>query len=231
MKDLGKTIARHRKEHRLKQSQLAEKLTWYDIFVKPNTVSAWESGISQPSSKQLLAICEILNIYDIYSEFIGTNPDNPFRNLNEEGVNKALDYTRLLEKSGDYRMGEVIPINVIRERKVYYTAVSAGNGSFLDGEDYEMYSSADIPEKTDFGVHVSGDSMEPRFHDGDLIWIEQAEQLEDGEIGIFYFDGSSYVKKLQNNRKGAYLVSLNKAYEPIPITESSSFKIFGRVLS
>ena len=129
MKDLGKTIARHRKEHRLKQSQLAEKLTWYDIFVKPNTVSAWESGISQPSSKQLLAICEILNIYDIYSEFIGTNPDNPFRNLNEEGVNKALDYTRLLEKSGDYRMGEVIPINVIRERKVYYTAVSAGNGS------------------------------------------------------------------------------------------------------
>lgn len=231
MKDLGKTIARHRKEHRLKQSQLAEKLTWYDIFVKPNTVSAWESGISQPSSKQLLAICEILNIYDIYSEFIGTNPDNPFRNLNEEGVNKALDYTRLLEKSGDYRMGEVIPINVIRERKVYYTAVSAGNGSFLDGEDYEMYSSAGIPEKADFGVHVSGDSMEPRFHDGDLIWIEQAEQLEDGEIGIFYFDGSSYVKKLQNNRKGAYLVSLNKAYEPIPITESSSFKIFGRVLS
>lgn len=231
MKDLGKTIARHRKEHRLKQSQLAEKLTWYDIFVKPNTVSAWESGISQPSSKQLLAICEILNIYDIYSEFIGTNPDNPFRNLNEEGVNKALDYTRLLEKSGDYRMGEVIPINVIRERKVYYEAVSAGNGSFLDSEDYEMYSSADIPEKADFGVYVSGDSMEPRYHNRELIWIEQTEWLEDGEIGIFYFDGNAYVKKFQNNRRGAYLVSLNKAYSPMPITESSSFKIFGRVLS
>ena len=170
-------------------------------------------------------------IYDIYTEFIGTNPDNPFRNLNKEGVDKVIEYTRLLEKSDDYRMAEIIPLHVIRERKVYYTAVSAGNGSFLDGEDYEMYSSADIPEKADFGVHVSGDSMEPRFHDGDLIWIEQAEQLEDGEIGIFYFDGSSYVKKLQNNRKGAYLVSLNKAYEPIPITESSSFKIFGRVLS
>ena len=170
-------------------------------------------------------------IYDIYTEFIGTNPDNPFRNLNKEGVDKVIEYTRLLEKSDDYRMAEIIPLHVIRERKVYYTAVSVGNGSFLYGKDYEMYSSADIPEKADFGVHVSGDSMEPRFHDGDLIWIEQAEQLEDGEIGIFYFDGSSYVKKLQNNRKGAYLVSLNKAYEPIPITENSSFKIFGRVLS
>ncbi len=57
MKDLEKTITKHRQEHRLKQSQLAEKLTWYDIFVKPNTVSAWESGILLPSSRQLLAIC------------------------------------------------------------------------------------------------------------------------------------------------------------------------------
>ena len=53
-------------------------------------------------------------IYDIYTELIGTNPDNPFRNLNKEGVDKVMEYTRLLEKSGDYRMGEVIPINVIR---------------------------------------------------------------------------------------------------------------------
>ena len=70
-----------------------------------------------------------------------------------------MEYTRLLEKSGDYKMAEIIPLHVIRERRVYYAAVSAGNGSFLDGEDYEMYSSADIPEKTDFGVLISGDSM------------------------------------------------------------------------
>ena len=134
MKDLGKTIAKHRKEHKLKQSQLADRLTSYDIFVKPNTVSAWESGLSLPSSKQLLAICEILNIYDIYTEFIGTNPDNPFRNLNKDGINKVMEYTSLLEKSGDYKASDIIPIHVIRRRKVYYAAVSAGNGSFLDGD-------------------------------------------------------------------------------------------------
>ena len=106
-----------------------------------------------------------------------------------------------------------------------------GTGSFLDGEDYEMYSSPDIPEESTFGVHVSGDSMEPRYHDRDLIWVEQTEQLEDGEIGIFYLDGNAYVKKFQNNRKGTYLISLNKKYAPIPVTENSSFKIFGRVLS
>ena len=231
MNDLGKTIAKHRKEHKIKQSELALKLEYYDIFVKPNTVSAWESGLSIPNSKQLLAICEILNIYDIYTEFVNPNPINPFRNLNETGVAKVMDYIHLLEKSGEYKTADIIPIHILRERKVFYTTVSAGTGSFLDGEDYEMYKSPDIPEEASFGVYVSGDSMEPRYHNEELIWIEQTEQLEDGEIGIFYLDGNAYVKKFQNNENGTYLVSLNKKYDPIPVTENNSFKIFGRVLS
>ena len=231
MNDLGKTIAKHRKEHKIKQSELALKLEYYDIFVKPNTVSAWESGLSIPNSKQLLAICEILNIYDIYTEFVSPNPINPFRNLNETGVAKVMDYIHLLEKSGEYKTADIIPIHILRERKVFYTTVSAGTGSFLDGEDYEIYTSPDIPKEASFGVYVSGDSMEPRYHNEELIWIEQTEQLEDGEIGIFYLDGNAYVKKFQNNENGTYLVSLNKKYNPIPVTENNSFKIFGRVLS
>lgn len=231
MNDLGKTIAKHRKEHKIKQSELALKLEYYDIFVKPNTVSAWESGLSIPNSKQLLAICEILNIYDIYTEFVSPNPINPFRNLNETGVAKVMDYIHLLEKSGEYKIADIIPIHILRERKVFYTTVSAGTGSFSDGEDYEIYTSPDIPEEASFGVYVSGDSMEPRYHNEELIWIEQTEQLEDGEIGIFYLDGNAYVKKFQNNENGTYLVSLNKKYNPIPVTENNSFKIFGRVLS
>lgn len=231
MNDLGKTIAKHRKEHKIKQSELALKLEYYDIYVKPNTVSAWESGLSIPNSKQLLAICEILNIYDIYTEFVNPNPINPFRNLNEIGIAKVMDYIHLLEKSGEYKTADIIPIHILRERKVFYTTVSAGTGSFLDGEDYEMYTSPDIPEEASFGVYVSGDSMEPCYHNEELIWIEQTEQLEDGEIGIFYLDGNAYVKKFQNNENGTYLVSLNKKYNPIPVTENNSFKIFGRVLS
>lgn len=231
MKDLGKIIARNRKAHKMKQGDLAKELESYDIYVKQNSISAWESGISQPSAKQLLAICEILNIYDVYTEFIGKNPMNPLRNLNEEGISKVMDYIQLLERTGDYRLAEIIPLNVVRERKVFYTTVSAGTGSFLDGEDFDMYSSPDIPKEATFGVHISGDSMEPRYHDSELVWIEQTEQLEDGEIGIFYLDGNAYIKKFQNNKKGTYLISLNKKYDPIPITEDSSFKIFGRVLS
>ena len=231
MKDLGKIIAKNRKANKMKQAQLAKELESYDIFVKQNTISAWESGMTQPSARQLLAICQILDIYDVYTEFIGKNPINPFRNLNEDGIQKAMDYIQLLEKSGDYKIAEITPFHVIRERKVFYTTVSAGTGSFLDGEDYEMYSSPDIPEAATFGVYINGDSMEPRYHNEELVWIEQTQQLDDGEIGIFYLDGDAYIKKFQNNKKGTYLISLNKKYDPIPITEDSSFKIFGRVLS
>lgn len=231
MNDLGKTIAKYRKKQKLNQSQLAKELEDYNIFVKQNTVSAWESGQTQPNARQLLAVCEILGIYDIYTDFIGKNPLNPFRNLNEEGISKVMDYISLLERTGDYRLAEIIPLHIVRERKVFYTTVSAGTGSFLDGEDYKLYASPDIPENAAFGVHVSGDSMEPRYHDKDLVWIEQTEILADGEIGIFYLDGNAYIKKFQNNKKGTYLISLNKKYDPIPITENSSFKIFGRVLS
>ena len=118
MNDLGKTIAKHRKEHGLNQSQLAKELIDYNVHVKQNTVSAWESGITQPSARQLLAICEILDIYDVYTEFIGKNPINPFRNLNEEGMQKVMDYIHLLEKSGDYKRAEIIPLHLIREKTV-----------------------------------------------------------------------------------------------------------------
>ena len=225
MKDLGKTIAKYRKEHKKNQSDIAKMLENYDIYVKQNTISAWESGTSQPSARQLLALCEILEIYDVYTDFIGKNPLNPLRNLNEEGINKVMDL-----RLGDYRLADIIPLHVLRERKVFYTTVSAGTGSFLDGEDYKMVSSPDIPAEATFGVHISGDSMEPLYLDGQIIWIHKQETLEEGEIGVFFLDGDAYVKKYHQSDSGIQLISLNKKYAPIQVTSGSTLKTFGKVV-
>lgn len=71
-------------------------------------------------ARQFLALCEILEIYDIYTEFVGQSPLNPFRNLNENGMNKVLEYISDLESTGNYKPAEIIPIHVIREKK-YFT--------------------------------------------------------------------------------------------------------------
>ena len=183
-----------------------------------------------PSAEALLATCEILGISDIYTEFIGANPLDPFKDLNEEGRQKVLDYAELLVKSGDYNK----PTNIIefkpRTMKVALTRASAGTGNFLDEENFdEMEVLEPVPEKADFGVYIDGDSMEPRFHNEELVWIEQTEALESGDIGLFFLDGLTYIKKYVVNNAGTFLVSLNAKYKPLEVGEFSTFKIFGKL--
>lgn len=55
--DIGKFIARCRKEQKLTQAQLAEKLNITD-----RAVSKWETGKCMPDSSIMLQLCEILGI-------------------------------------------------------------------------------------------------------------------------------------------------------------------------
>ena len=230
MKKIGEVISEHRKNKKMSQIELSEKLAVKNIEVSNAAISAWEKGNSMPSAEALLATCEILEINDIYEEFIGENPMNPVRELNEEGKKKVLDYIELLVKSGEYKK----PTNIIefkpRTMKIALTRASAGTGNFLDEENFdEMEVMEPVPESADFGVHVAGDSMEPRFHDGELVWIEQTELLETGDIGLFFLDGLTYIKKYVVNNAGTFLVSLNAKYKPLEVGEFSTFKIFGKL--
>ena len=231
MKDIGKTLATHRKNNHLSQLDISVKLQPYGINVKNAAVSAWEKNASTPTATQLLALCEILGISDIYTEFIGENPHDPFKGLNEEGIKKALDYIDLLNKSGVYvkPAAEIIPFRP-RVMKVALMPTSAGTGNFLDDENFEEREIYDnVPKRADFGVYLDGDSMEPRFHDEELVWIEKTDYLEDGDIGLFYLDGMTFFKKFSRKKIGTFLVSLNAKYKPIPVKEDSVFKIFGKL--
>lgn len=230
MKKIGEVISEHRKNKKLSQVELSEKLSEKKIEVSNAAISAWEKGNSMPSAEALLATCEILGISDIYTEFIGANPLDPFKDLNEEGRQKVLDYAELLVKSGEYKK----PTNIIefkpRTMKVALTRASAGTGNFLDEENFdEMEVLEPVPEKADFGVYIDGDSMEPRFHNEELVWIEQTEALESGDIGLFFLDGLTYIKKYVVNNAGTFLVSLNAKYKPLEVGEFSTFKIFGKL--
>jgi len=197
------------------------------------SVSTWEKDRAQPSLGEFFAICKILEIKDIYEEVFGLNPYSAVSPLSDEGRAKVDDYIELLICSGKYER-KIVPIIPIRSNiiKLYDMPVSAGTGNFLDSDDYTEYErDTSIPADADFGVRISGDSMMPRYVTGQTVWIQQAEVLNDGEIGIFLLDGNAYCKKLQNNKKGIFLISLNEKYPPIPITECSELKTFGRVLN
>ena len=93
---------------------------------------------------------------------------------------------------------------------------AAGNGVYLGPESFYtvMVRTDALPRNAAFGVPVSGDSMEPKYHDGDIL-IVSTDKPERGEVGIYTMDGQGYVKVRGNNE----LLSLNPAYDPIPMTE------------
>ena len=55
------------------------------------------------------------------------------------------------------------------------------------------------------------------------------EALETGDIGLFFLDGLTYIKKYVVNNAGTFLVSLNAKYKPLEVGEFSTFKIFGKL--
>ena len=170
-KDIGKVIAKHRKAMKLSQIDLARQLAEHNIVITNAGISAWEKGNTTPSAEALLTVCEILKISDIYTEFIGENPLDPFKELNSEGTQKALEYIDLLKKSGDYKKhsSDIIDIKP-RLMKIALISASAGTGNLLDEENFEMMEITEpVPKKADFGVYITGDSMEPRFHDEELV--------------------------------------------------------------
>ncbi len=105
-------------------------------------------------------------------------------------------------------------------------SASAGTGTYLGPEAFETIHVRDneLTRRASFSVPVSGDSMEPRYHDKDILMVEGTERIEPGEIGIFTIDGEGYVKELGNRE----LISLNPRYDPIPINDS--IRCHGRVI-
>jgi len=119
----------------------------------------------------------------------------------------------------------------VRTLPLYRLAVSAGTGELLDGTDYDTVEVGDeVSPNADFGVRIAGDSMEPRFVHGQIVWVHRQETLRSGEIGVFLYNGAGYCKRLEYAAGRVELVSLNPRYAPIRVAEGDELRVFGRVV-
>lgn len=60
------------------------------------------------------------------------------------------------------------------------------------------YTNVTKTEKTsaaDFILEVRGDSMQPKFFDGDCVLVKQTNSIYEEEIGVFILNNESYIKK------------------------------------
>jgi len=79
------------------------------------------------------------------------------------------------------------------------------------------------------GVEVKGDSMEPKFHQGDIVLVKAGVLPENREIGVFVVDNKTVIKVFNKDKSGrVILTSLNIEHEPIIVDEYTEFGVIGK---
>lgn len=101
--------------------------------------------------------------------------------------------------------------------------------------DYEEIP-AELAENGEyFALQIRGQSMEPRFREGDVVIVRRQADVESGEIAIVLVNGDlATVKKLVKQKNGVSLVPLNPAFDPLFYSEqeisSLPVRVLGRVV-
>lgn len=108
------------------------------------------------------------------------------------------------------------PISEIRSCRVPLIGSVAAGQPILAEEDYETY--VDAPSKADYALRVEGDSMEPGFLDGDIIYIKQQDDVNDGQIAVVLMDDTAALKHVYHIPNGLTLTSDNPKYSPMVMT-------------
>jgi len=231
----GAILAKLRKEKGLTQPEVAEYINKYSEKSYSNkTVSHWEKGVVAPPVEQFLLLCELYSITDIQAAFRNKSTEySTFSRLNELGKQKVEEFIEVLSGNPIYSEPNSEIKNYHHKKggtrmiRLYDLPASAGHGFHLDSDNYEEIELDDaMPSVADYAIHIGGDSMLPRFVNGQMVFIKEQRTLDTGEIGIFALNGESFIKKLGRGE----LLSLNPKYKPIPINEFDSFYILGKVL-
>ena len=216
-----------REEQKLTREQLVERMKAFSSdgrSVSARTLIAWESGETEPKVTQAIALARALGYQEVSSLF---EPDAA-RQLNGTGLSRLEEYRQLLLASPHFC--DAAHKNV-RLLPVYLQAASAGAGQWLDDDASEqMEVGEEVPAFAQFGVRLAGDSMEPRFANGQVVWAKRTQDAANGSIVLCWLNGQSYCKKLHHADDAVQLISLNPNYAPIAVNAGDEFRIFGVVV-
>ena len=233
MNILGQTIREIRKRKGLTQKQLSE-LTG----LKQNTISNHENGNRSIDEVDIHVYSNALGVspkelFDSYKES-SDNLTEIYNQLNSDRQTKVYDFAteQLKEQNKVVNINDYIEEESEWYEVKFYGSVSAGTGLYLDDEQVESISfGADmIPNGTDFCLKVNGDSMDPMFHDGDYVFIKRETDFRNGSIGVVIVNGDAYLKKIYITPDSIKLVSLNKKYKDITVTQDDTLKYVGTVV-
>jgi SOS-response transcriptional repressor LexA len=110
--------------------------------------------------------------------------------------------------------------------------VAAGSPIWAEAEYMELIPVPANSNKIDYALVVRGDSMEPDFQNGSVLFAHKQPTLENGEIGIILLEDSVTCKVFYRFEDRIELHSLNKKYKPIVVldTDHMNVTVLGKVM-
>lgn len=231
MSTLGERIRFAREQKGLLQSDLAKL-----INVKSSgVISNWEKDLNKPDAEKIVRLCSVLDISASYLLDYYGKPDIEFSSSEINHVKKyrVLDdhgkelVDLVLDKEYERRISSITEKPAALRIYTYMRKIAAaGNGFYFDDIPTETIEAPYMPG-ADFIIGVSGDSMEPTYSDGDLVYVEKRQLIHSGEIGIFMIHNECYIKEVTDEG----LKSHNPKYKLIPGDESMQCigKVLGKV--
>lgn len=228
--EIGELISLYRKQSKMTIDELVEK-----SGVPKGTLNKIIGGTTKaPTLDNMKSIAKALG--KTLADFDDTpQQKNSYTLLENELIKKYRSLDDHGKKIVDLVLNEELEraTEIIREdlnpkyKPALYSTqkFSAGTGTYLGVDDFEtiLIQDNEATKKVKFCGSVQGDSMEPLYHDGDILMVSN-EPVEIGDIGIFTLDGNGYVKK----RGIDDLISLNPDYDPIPMDDT--IKCNGKVI-
>ena len=191
--------------------------------VTTRALMSGEAGEREPRVTVGVALAKALGFEDVADLYLDSEPK-----LNPVGQQRLGEYRFMLLHTAEFTEK---PEPTLRLLPVYLQPASAGTGQWLDDDAQEMTEvDESVPTKAEFGVRIAGDSMEPRFVNGQTVWVKAAQDANNGDIVLCTLNDQGYCKKLRKDENGIALISLNKKYAPIPVREEDEFRIAGIVV-
>jgi Predicted transcriptional regulator len=238
-------------ENLLKNKRLEKKMTLEQVGkivgVGKSTVRKWENGMIENMGRdKIVALSKALglspldilgipkDVDEVLDSSLKNQLDNLFDKLDEPHQENVLNFTKnQLEEQNNDNSKSTISLRKYRDEQETSTLIvhgleSAGEGEWQEDDlDMEVQIPInEIPEENDDLAMVLGDSMRPKLHNGDILFITFTKQIEIGEIGVFRTSRGNFVKKL----KDGYLESLNPEYDDIYFCEDEECEAIGVVV-
>ena len=220
----GDRVRTYRKAKGLTQEALAKA-----IGVSKTTITGYELGYREPDVEKIKLLSDALGVTGDDLLNTGFSKVKKAPSVSDEAMRMARDYDKL-DNWGRQAVRDLTDTELARmedearfmdgatmeeEPKVinlYAEPAAAGIAVPTIGVDFEPYTlTPDDPQGAAFAVRLQGDSMEPYFPDGSIVFVNH-DAMVNGDIGIFCVDSGTVCKQYYRDPMGmVYLFSLNRS--------------------